>query len=154
MILNIKDTFNTELPADSVDGNNRRQVHNACFSFVQPRVPSNPKLLHVATELAAELGISKETSEHPNFLKVFSGSAVYPSTRPFAMCYGGHQFGNWAGQLGDGRAINLFEISHLGKHWAVQLKGSGETPYSRNADGLAVLRSSIREHLCSEAMTK
>ena len=68
------------------------------------------------------------------------------------MCYGGHQFGNWAGQLGDGRAINLFEITHQNKNWKVQLKGAGETPYSRTADGLAVLRSSIREYLCSEAM--
>ena len=68
------------------------------------------------------------------------------------MCYGGHQFGNWAGQLGDGRAINLFEVEHNNKNWVLQLKGAGETPYSRTADGLAVLRSSIREYLCSEAM--
>ena len=68
------------------------------------------------------------------------------------MCYGGHQFGNWAGQLGDGRAINLFEINHNDQQWALQLKGAGKTPYSRGADGLAVLRSSIREYLCSEAM--
>ncbi len=73
-------------------------------------------------------------------------------TEPYAMCYGGHQFGNWAGQLGDGRAINLAEVVHDNQRWALQLKGAGETPYSRSADGLAVLRSSIREHLCSEAM--
>ncbi len=68
------------------------------------------------------------------------------------MCYGGHQFGHWAGQLGDGRAINLCEVEHNTKNWALQLKGAGKTPYSRTADGLAVLRSSIREYLCSEAM--
>jgi len=68
------------------------------------------------------------------------------------MCYGGHQFGHWAGQLGDGRAINLTAVSRAGTRWVLQLKGAGETPYSRTADGLAVLRSSIREHLCSEAM--
>jgi uncharacterized protein YdiU (UPF0061 family) len=68
------------------------------------------------------------------------------------MAYAGHQFGNWAGQLGDGRAINLFEILHNNQRWTLQLKGAGETPYSRTADGFAVLRSSIREHLCSEAM--
>jgi len=69
------------------------------------------------------------------------------------MCYGGHQFGNWAGQLGDGRAINLGEIvNKQNKHWTLQLKGAGPTPYSRSADGLAVLRSSLREFLCSEAM--
>jgi uncharacterized protein YdiU (UPF0061 family) len=72
---------------------------------------------------------------------------------PYATCYGGHQFGHWAGQLGDGRAINLGEIiNHSGERWALQLKGAGPTPYSRTADGLAVLRSSVREFLCSEAM--
>ena len=72
---------------------------------------------------------------------------------PFAMCYGGHQFGNWAGQLGDGRAINLGEVkTENSDHWTLQLKGAGPTPYSRTADGLAVLRSSVREFLCSEAM--
>lgn len=72
---------------------------------------------------------------------------------PYAQCYGGHQFGMWAGQLGDGRAISLGEVlnSKL-ERWELQLKGSGKTPYSRFADGLAVLRSSIREFLCSEAM--
>ena len=71
----------------------------------------------------------------------------------YATCYGGHQFGNWAGQLGDGRVINLGEIqTQQGEHWTLQLKGAGLTPYSRSADGLAVLRSSVREFLCSEAM--
>jgi len=72
---------------------------------------------------------------------------------PYAMCYGGHQFGNWAGQLGDGRAIILGEVVNgRGEPFTLQLKGAGPTPYSRTADGLAVLRSSIREFLCSEAM--
>jgi uncharacterized protein YdiU (UPF0061 family) len=83
---------------------------------------------------------------------VFSGTKVMEGTEPYAMCYGGHQFGNWAGQLGDGRAINLAEVVHDEQRWTLQLKGAGETPYSRSADGLAVLRSSVREHLCSEAM--
>uniref|UniRef100_A0A6T8K5B8 Selenoprotein O n=1 Tax=Hemiselmis andersenii TaxID=464988 RepID=A0A6T8K5B8_HEMAN len=70
-----------------------------------------------------------------------------------AMCYGGHQFGNWAGQLGDGRAMSLGEvINSKGERWELQLKGAGPTPYSRTADGRAVLRSSVREYLCSEAM--
>jgi len=68
------------------------------------------------------------------------------------MNYAGHQFGNWAGQLGDGRAIILAEVAHNNIIYSLQLKGAGNTPYSRRADGLAVLRSSIREHLCSEAM--
>lgn len=72
---------------------------------------------------------------------------------PYAQCYGGHQFGMWAGQLGDGRAITLGEVLNVNsERWELQLKGAGKTPYSRFADGLAVLRSSIREFLCSEAM--
>ncbi len=152
MNLNINDTFNKELPADKITEKNRRQVLDACFSFVTPRVPSQPKLIHYSSELAIELGITKEDIKSELFLNTFSGVAIYPNTKPFAMCYGGHQFGNWAGQLGDGRAINLFEVEYNNKHWALQLKGAGETPYSRTADGFAVLRSSIREHLCSEAM--
>jgi uncharacterized protein YdiU (UPF0061 family) len=78
---------------------------------------------------------------------------VLPGMRPYAWCYGGHQFGHWAGQLGDGRAINLGEITNAaGRRWVLQLKGAGKTPYSRMADGLAVMRSSVREFLCSEAM--
>src|SRR5688572_32048972 len=72
---------------------------------------------------------------------------------PYAACYAGHQFGSWAGQLGDGRAITLGEVVNAqGQRWELQLKGAGRTPYSRGADGRAVLRSSIREFLCSEAM--
>lgn len=152
MKLNIKDRFNQELPADPNRSNSRRQVFEACFSYVTPRIPSAPKLIHVAAEMAGQLGLNKEDIHSPAFLSIFSGSSVLENTAPYAMCYGGHQFGNWAGQLGDGRAINLAEVEHVGKSWALQLKGAGETPYSRRADGLAVLRSSIREHLCSEAM--
>lgn len=152
MKLNINDTFNKELPADPIIENSRRQVKDAAFSFVSPRMPSSPKLLHASSELAKELGITTEEVQSQEFLKVFSGQEVIHGTRPYAMCYGGHQFGNWAGQLGDGRAINLFEVYEKQQRWALQLKGAGETPYSRSADGLAVLRSSIREHLCSEAM--
>ena len=152
MKLHLNDTFNKELPADSNTSNTRRQVFGACFSYVTPRVPSNPKLLHVSAEVANLIGLSKADVASTEFLEVVSGSKVYSETQPFAMAYAGHQFGNWAGQLGDGRAINLFEVVHNKQRWALQLKGAGETPYSRNADGLAVLRSSIREHLCSEAM--
>ena len=152
MKLNIKNTFSKELPADKVLENTRRQVLNACFSYVTPKKTSKPKLLHVSESLLDTLAITIEDSRKDDFLNIFSGNDILKNTEPYAMCYGGHQFGNWAGQLGDGRAINLFEIEHNNKHWALQLKGAGETPYSRTADGLAVLRSSIREHLCSEAM--
>lgn len=152
MNFTVKDTFNTQLPADTNLENTRRQVLNACFSYVTPKKTSNPSLIHVSDTLLETLGISKEDSKTNKFLNLFTGNEILPNTHPYAMCYGGHQFGNWAGQLGDGRAINLFEVTHNNKHWAIQLKGAGETPYSRRADGLAVLRSSIREHLCSEAM--
>lgn len=149
---NLKDTFNKELPADPNRENSRRQVYDACFSFVEPRKPSAPQLVHVSRGLAQCLGLSDTEVKSPEFLDIFSGAKILEGTQPYAMCYGGHQFGHWAGQLGDGRAINLFEIVTSGKRWALQLKGAGETPYARSADGLAVLRSSIREHLCSEAM--
>ncbi len=152
MKLNIQDTFNQELPADSDISNRRRQVYESCFSYVTPRIPSSPGLVHTSEAMAEQLGITKENIDDPYFTEVFSGAKVIDDTQPYAMCYGGHQFGNWAGQLGDGRAINLGEVLHNDKLWALQLKGAGATPYSRTADGLAVLRSSIREHLCSEAM--
>ena len=151
MNLNINDTFTKELPGDPILKNHRRQV-DACFSFVTPKKTNKPELIHVSDAMLETLGLSKEEAKSNQFLEVFTGNKVYENTTPFAMCYGGHQFGNWAGQLGDGRAINLFEVDHNNKHWSVQLKGSGETPYSRTADGLAVLRSSVREYLCSEVM--
>jgi len=99
-----------------------------------------------------KIGLTPKDGKSDSFLRIFTGNGILPNTKPYAMCYGGHQFGNWAGQLGDGRAINLCEVEHKNERWALQLKGAGETPYSRTADGLAVLRSSIREYLCSEAM--
>ena len=150
--LKLNNRFTEALPADPVPENYRRQVEQACFSWVSPKKTSNPKVLHISPEMLAELGISEEAANSLEFLKMVSGNSVLPNSKPFAMCYGGHQFGHWAGQLGDGRAINLGEVASQGKHWMLQLKGAGPTPYSRSADGLAVLRSSIREYLCSEAM--
>ena len=152
MKLNLNDTFNRELPADPVTTNSVRQVSNAAFSYVTPKNPGAPKLVHASPQMLAAVGLTEADANSEEFFKVFSGAAVYPDTKPYAMNYAGHQFGNWAGQLGDGRAINLFEVNHDGQQWALQLKGAGKTPYSRGADGLAVLRSSVREYLCSEAM--
>lgn len=152
MKLNIQDTFNKELPADPITENYVRQVEHACFSFVTPQKTANPQILHVSPEMLENLGLSEIDVQSDEFKNVFTGNKVLDNTQPYAMCYGGHQFGNWAGQLGDGRAINLAEIIHNNQRWAIQLKGAGKTPYSRTADGLAVLRSSIREYLCSEAM--
>jgi uncharacterized protein YdiU (UPF0061 family) len=152
MNLKIANTFISENPADSILDNTRRQVTGAVFSYVDPKKTKDPKVIHVSQEMASELNISEEETNSDFFKNIFTGNEIYRKTKPFSMCYGGHQFGNWAGQLGDGRAINLFEVEHQDKNWKVQLKGAGETPYSRTADGLAVLRSSVREYLCSEAM--
>lgn len=152
MKLNLKDTFNRELAADTVAENFVRQVPNAAFSYVAPTKPAKPSLVHYSPQMLAEIGLTETDAESEEFLKTFSGAEILPETKPFAMAYAGHQFGNWAGQLGDGRAINLFEVEHENARWALQLKGAGKTPYSRGADGLAVLRSSVREYLCSEAM--
>jgi len=148
----LDNSFQKELPGDPSTTNVPRQVTAACYSNVLPLVPSVPKLLAFSTEAGALIGISQEEAHAEAFTALVSGKEVYPETQPYAMNYGGHQFGSWAGQLGDGRAINLFELLHQGQRWMIQLKGAGPTPYSRRGDGLAVLRSSIREFLCSEAM--
>ncbi len=150
--LKINDRFLQELPADPERTQSRRQVKEACYSYATPRIPENPTLVHTSKEAAELIGLTEVDLTSKDFLDIFSGTKKIEGTDPYAMCYGGHQFGHWAGQLGDGRAINIGEVEHEGKTWALQLKGSGETPYSRTADGLAVLRSSVREHLCSEAM--
>lgn len=150
--IKIKNTFTNILPADKDLGPHRRQVLQAAYSWVTPKVPTNPQLIHISKGLAETLGFNPKELNSKLFLEVFSGSKVYLNTKPYAMAYAGHQFGHWAGQLGDGRAINLFEIESQNKIWAIQLKGAGATPYSRQGDGLAVLRSSVREYLCSEAM--
>lgn len=144
--------FTNNLPADAITENYTRQVPKAAYSFVTPRIPSNPKLIHVAKEVQNLLGLSDNFIQSEEFLNLVSGKAIVSNSKPFAMNYAGHQFGNWAGQLGDGRAIVLGEIENDNQTYTLQLKGAGSTPYSRRADGLAVLRSSIREHLCSEAM--
>ena len=142
-----------DLPGDPDDRNQRRQVSNAAWSSVAPTPTADPRLVAHSAEVAAALGIEPEAIDTDEFARVFSGNAVPAGMTPHAMNYGGHQFGNWAGQLGDGRAIALGEIATPdGGHQVLQLKGAGPTPYSRGADGRAVLRSSVREFLCSEAM--
>ncbi|MFY8180720.1 MAG: protein adenylyltransferase SelO [Flavobacterium sp.] len=152
MQLKINNRFSAELSADVNETNITRQVLNASFSYVTPRIPSNPKLIHATKEVAQMIGITEDEITSVAFLDLFSGKKTLPNSRSYAMNYAGHQFGNWAGQLGDGRAIVLGEVKYNNQNWMLQLKGAGSTPYSRRADGLAVLRSSIREHLCSEAM--
>jgi uncharacterized protein YdiU (UPF0061 family) len=151
--LSFDNVFTRELPADPETANTRRQVMASCYSRVSPTPVSAPQLIAHSDEVCDLLGIDQKTALSDHFLQVFAGNRLLPDMDPYAMCYGGHQFGNWAGQLGDGRAINLGDIlSPGGARAALQLKGAGLTPYSRTADGLAVLRSSLREFLCSEAM--
>ncbi len=151
--LHFDNRFIRELPADPEITNTRRQVVGACYSRVVPTPVTRPQNIAYSREVAELLDLSDEACKSELFAQVFAGNQLISGMESYATCYGGHQFGNWAGQLGDGRAINLGEIiNQRGERWALQLKGAGPTPYSRTADGLAVLRSSIREFLCSEAM--
>ncbi len=151
--LTFDNRFVRELPGDPRTDDGRRQVTGACWSSVKPTPVKAPRLVVHATDLAAQLGISDTDARSPGFAEVFGGNRLLDGMEPFAACYGGHQFGQWAGQLGDGRAISLGEVVNVeGERLELQLKGAGPTPYSRTADGRAVMRSSIREFLCSEAM--
>ena len=152
--LNFDNRFVQELPSDSITASSaRRQVNNACYSLIDPTPVSSPNLVSYSKEAATLIDLTESDCRSDAFLNTFVGNQILQGMQPHAMCYGGHQFGNWAGQLGDGRAINLGDVKNRqGQYWSLQLKGAGATPYSRTADGLAVLRSSIREYLCSEAM--
>ncbi|GLC40033.1 hypothetical protein PLESTB_001518300 [Pleodorina starrii] len=148
-------TFVDELPADPDTRNNVRQVEGALFSHVSPTPPAGlPYLISYSSQVARLVGLDPTECERPEFPLLMAGAAPLPGSRPYAGCYGGHQFGVWAGQLGDGRAITLGEVVNpaSGQRWELQLKGAGKTPYSRRADGRAVLRSSLREYVVSEAM--
>ena len=151
--LEFDNAFLRELPGDPEEGPRLRQVQDAAWSRVAPTPVRAPRLVAHSPEMADALGFSEADVASPEFVAVFAGNALLPGMDPYAANYGGHQFGHWAGQLGDGRAITLGEtINAAGERWELQLKGAGKTPYSRMADGRAVLRSSIREFVCSEAM--
>ena len=146
-----------DLPLDSELNNYvRRHVPKVVFSQVTPTPLQKPrKLVAFSPEVLRDILDMDPNSitNDPHFVDFISGNNVLRNSIPIAHRYGGHQFGSWAGQLGDGRAILLGEyINAKGERWELQLKGSGKTPYSRFGDGRAVLRSSVREFLCSEAM--
>ena len=125
------------------------------FFTLLPAQPSpDPYWVATSADCAALLGLPVDWARRPDWqaLEVLSGNATWPGMRPLASVYSGHQFGVWAGQLGDGRALWLGELGTPSGPMEIQLKGAGLTPYSRMGDGRAVLRSSIREFLCSEAM--
>ena len=161
--LRFDNRFVRELPGDPDSSPRPRQVHHALYSRVRPTPVASPRLVAWSREVAALLGVGDEFVEDPHFAEVFAGNSLLDGMEPYAANYGGHQFGQWASQLGDGRAITLGEVVTAAvssfndpgpqfRRWELQLKGAGLTPYSRHADGRAVLRSSIREFLCSEAM--
>jgi uncharacterized protein YdiU (UPF0061 family) len=153
LTLEFDDSFVRELPGDHSADNRVRQVRNAAYSLVAPSKVQSPRLVAFSDEVRELLGLSRAACESQAFADVFAGNRLLSGMRPYAACYGGHQFGNWAAQLGDGRAITLGEaLPAGGTRLELQLKGAGRTPYSRSADGRAVLRSSLREFMCSEAM--
>ena len=111
-----------------------------------------PHLISGSKEVAKLIGLNPEALASEQFLQIFSGNTTHPAHKPLAMVYAGHQFGGYSPQLGDGRAILLAEVETDTGLYDLVIKGAGMTPYSRFGDGRAVLRSSIREYLCSEAM--
>ncbi|KFX99137.1 hypothetical protein V490_01932 [Pseudogymnoascus sp. VKM F-3557] len=166
-------TFTANLPTDSAfpspaishktarDDLGPRMVKGALFTWVRPEEAVDPELLGVSTEALKDLGINPEEATTEEFRQLVAGNRLLGWNEdkqeggyPWAQCYGGWQFGSWAGQLGDGRAISLFETTNpeTKTRYELQLKGAGITPYSRFADGKAVLRSSIREFVVSEAL--
>src|SRR5687767_3856610 len=148
---NYKNEFVSNFLGDESGNTRPRQTPGMLYSKVKPTPVEKVSLLAWSEELAKELGIQKPENQPET--DVLGGNFVAETMQPYAANYGGHQFGNWAGQLGDGRAIVLGElICPDGSRQELQLKGAGPTPYARRADGRAVLRSSIREFLCSEAM--
>lgn len=154
-----------KLPLDPSEEPGVRQVKGACFSRVKPQPLTKPRFVAVSHEALALLGLDgEEVMDDPKGPEYLSGSKVMPGSEPASHCYCGHQFGQFAGQLGDGAACYLGEVKvppgqdpellreNPSGRWEIQVKGAGLTPYSRQADGRKVLRSSIREFLCSEAM--
>jgi serine/tyrosine/threonine adenylyltransferase len=143
-----------DLPVDSTTRNYCRQVPNAIFSRVQPTPLFSPRVVAYSPSALQLLGLDPSALSEEEMAQHLSGNTLPSGSDPAAHCYCGHQFGSFAGQLGDGAAILLGQVVNpsSGEHWELQLKGAGLTPYSRQADGRKVLRSSLREFLCSEAM--
>ena len=139
-------------------GQRFQTLPRTCFRRVDPTPLPAPYWLAINAPLAAELGLTLSGAAYDPLLAVFSGNALLAGMQPLAARYAGHQFGVFVPELGDGRAILLGDCAWGGgrvevrARAEVQLKGAGPTPFSRMGDGRAVLRSSVREYLCSEAM--
>ncbi|XP_033102203.1 protein adenylyltransferase SelO, mitochondrial-like [Anneissia japonica] len=152
--LNFDNLSQRSLPIDEEKRNFTRQVRGACFSKVSPTPVANPQIVAYADDvMTGLLDLPESELKRGDFAEYFAGNKLLPGCDPAAHCYCGHQFGSFAGQLGDGATMYLGEIvNKRSERWEVQLKGAGVTPYSRSADGRKVLRSTIREFLCSEAI--
>ncbi|PKO89196.1 MAG: YdiU family protein [Betaproteobacteria bacterium HGW-Betaproteobacteria-10] len=147
--MNAPEPLPLEFPAFD---NSFAALPEAFYTRLKPQPLPAPYVVGVSAEVADLLGLPPQLLNSPEFAEIFAGNRLPPGAEPLAAVYSGHQFGIWAGQLGDGRAHLLGGLRNDLGHWEIQLKGAGKTPYSRGADGRAVLRSSIREFLCSEAM--
>ena len=134
--------------------NTYARLPEAFYAKLNPTPFSDPPYLVSANpDAAALIDLDPNEMRRPEFAGVFGGSLLVPGMDPMAMLYSGHQFGVYVPQLGDGRAILLGEVKNeRGERWDLHLKGAGLTPFSRDGDGRSVLRSAIREYLCSEAM--
>ncbi|WP_205859131.1 protein adenylyltransferase SelO [Pleionea sediminis] len=148
----LTNSFSEALTGNPSNSNTPQQTPGLLWHCSEPTPVSNPNLIAYFDEVAELLGITPSAMQSDDMLARLSGNQLFSGFTPYSACYGGHQFGHWAGQLGDGRAITIAELTHNNRRHELQLKGAGLTPYSRTADGRAVLRSSIREFLCSEAM--
>lgn len=149
-IEHIRQPFIKKFPGDFSNNLMQRNTPKVLFATTQTAGFDQPQLIVFNTTLSEEIGLGKYEEGDLNFL---AGTHLPENVQTYATAYAGHQFGNWAGQLGDGRAILAGEIiNEAGKKTEIQWKGAGATPYSRHADGRAVLRSSVREYLMSEAM--
>lgn len=146
----ITQPFTEIFPGDLSGNTIQRNTPKVLFSTVEPVGFENPETIIFNEKLSEEIGLGKFNENDIQFL---AATNLPKNIKTYATAYAGHQFGNWAGQLGDGRAILAGEITNeSGKKNEIQWKGAGATPYSRHADGRAVLRSSVREYLMSEAM--
>lgn len=134
--------------------NTYARLPQAFYARVNPTpFSTTPHLIHANRSAAELIDLAPEQLTRPEFAALFGGSALAPGMEPLAMLYSGHQFGVYVPQLGDGRAILLGEVKiDQGQRWDLHLKGAGMTPFSRDGDGRAVLRSTIREYLCCAAM--
>ena len=133
--------------------NSYRRLPPAFYQEVEPTPLPAPYLVSFNPDAAALIDLDPRAADDPHFAEYVAGGRPIPGAAPIAAIYAGHQFGVWVPQLGDGRAILLGEVRNArGERWDLQLKGAGPTAFSRMGDGRAVLRSSIREYLCGEAM--